>query len=398
MVELVGMTWNHTRGVAPLQAATAAFREARPDVSISWEARSLQEFEETSVAELANRYDLLMIDYPFVGVAAEAQALVPLDEVLAPKFLDDQASNSVGPSHRSYLWAGHQWALATDAASQVSAYRPDLLDAIGMSVPQSWDEVFDLARRPGQSVAIPLNPTHLFCSFMSLCSNYSADGEDSGTDGPQWLSDTGVDEQLAVEAIEHLYRLAELVHPLSLDADPIRVLDTMAATNEVLYAPLCFGYSNYARSGYAREVVRFADIPSTTSRPVGAVLGGVGMAISRRCEALDVATSFLTFVNGPESQRGLYFSSGGQPGHRAAWTDPEVNAEVHGFFEDTLETIDLAMLRPRWPGYPALQRRAGHVMHDLFRRRTPSAEISRELNSLWATSGDRSRSSVPGAK
>lgn len=395
MVELRGMTWSHTRGIAPLLAASADFRKTYPDVSISWDARSLQEFEETSVADLAGRYDLLMIDHPFVGLAAESGALVPLDDLLCSNFLNDQALNSVGPSHRSYQRAGHQWAVATDAAAQVAAYRPDLLDSLSEAVPRSWGDVLELARRPGHPVAIPLNPTHLFCSFLALCANLNA--ADNNADGVgiwRWPGTTRFDEQLAVRALDNLYSLVKLVHPLSLDADPIRVLDTMASTNEIVYTPLCFGYSNYARKGYAQAVVRFTNIPSFTGRPDGAVLGGVGMAISRNCTAVDVAAAFVAFTNSPESQRGLYFSSGGQPGHRTAWTDKEVNNSTSNFFIDTLKTLDLAMLRPQTPGYPKYQRKAGQVMHSLFRTGTSSAEIVRELNSLWSASDDYSPSTL----
>lgn len=151
MAQLRGMTWRHARGIAPLQAATEAFCRENPQVSINWDARSLQEFEETSVPELAERYDLLMIDHPFVGLAAQSEALLPLDEALPAEFLTDQAANSVGPSHASYQWEGHQWALATDAAAQVSAYREDLLASRGVVVPTTWDEVWQLARHESLS-------------------------------------------------------------------------------------------------------------------------------------------------------------------------------------------------------------------------------------------------------
>ncbi len=57
-------------------------------------------------------------------------ALLSLETVLPAEFLAEQAANTVGPS-RSYLYGGHQWGLATDAAGHVSAYRPDLVEEIG---------------------------------------------------------------------------------------------------------------------------------------------------------------------------------------------------------------------------------------------------------------------------
>ena len=53
--------------------------------------------------------------------AAATGCLSPLDELIEAPFLADQAANSVGPSHRSYSYGGHQWALATDAAGHMSA-------------------------------------------------------------------------------------------------------------------------------------------------------------------------------------------------------------------------------------------------------------------------------------
>jgi multiple sugar transport system substrate-binding protein len=45
------------------------------------------------------------------------------------------------------------------------------------------------------------------------------------------------------------------------------------------------------------------------------------------------------------------------------WLDPQVNAAASDFFRDTLATLDLAYLRPRFPGYPRLQEQAGDIVH-----------------------------------
>ena len=58
------------------------YRQIEPGVQIHWEARSLQEFGSFSVPELAERYDLLVIDHPHLGDATRAGALLPLDLVL----------------------------------------------------------------------------------------------------------------------------------------------------------------------------------------------------------------------------------------------------------------------------------------------------------------------------
>src|SRR5215210_2460938 len=135
---LTGITWNHSRGYVPLVATAQRYQDAHPDVSIVWEWRSLQEFADVPIDRLAEAFDLLIIDHPFVGHAAAHPILLPLDEYLSPEFLDDQAANAVGESHTSYAYGGHQWALAVDAAAPVSAHRADVLARHDAIVPETW--------------------------------------------------------------------------------------------------------------------------------------------------------------------------------------------------------------------------------------------------------------------
>src|SRR6188508_2145080 len=102
-----------------------------PDVSITWQTRSLQDFADYPVEKLAEQFDIVLIDHPFIGYMAASGCYLPIDEHIDAAFMADQAANSVGPSFRSYQANSHQWAFATDAASHVSSYRPDLLERIG---------------------------------------------------------------------------------------------------------------------------------------------------------------------------------------------------------------------------------------------------------------------------
>src|SRR3712207_9484902 len=79
---LTGITWNHTRGYLPLVAAAQRFADRDPGVEIVWHKRSLQEFADAPIERLAESFDLLVIDHPFVGYAARHPTLLPLDEYL----------------------------------------------------------------------------------------------------------------------------------------------------------------------------------------------------------------------------------------------------------------------------------------------------------------------------
>jgi multiple sugar transport system substrate-binding protein len=377
MVHLTGITWDHVRGFAPIRAATEEFARLRPDFSISWDARSLEDFEGYPVEILAERYDLILMDHPFVGACAEKKALLPLDEWISASYLADQKGNSVGPSYDSYTWGGRQWALAADAAAQVSAYRADLLDSLVLGLPRTWDEVFEFIEAlPGWvKVAMTLNPTHAYCNFLAQCRRLG---------GPNfWEEHSGMDLETGKGALEFIRRVLPLVHQSSLEMSPIKLLDLMSRANEVAYVPLIFGYSNYSRASFAKYLVRFTNIPFTYGEPVGGVLGGVGFAVSSHSRHKQEAVDFAAYVASRECQVGLYFESGGQPGYRVAWTDPHINRQCNGFFEETLRTLDLAYMRPRKPGYIRFQEQAGKIIHEFLRNGGKGEEVVQTLNRLY---------------
>jgi multiple sugar transport system substrate-binding protein len=162
------------------------------------------------------------------------------------------------------------------------------------------------------------------------------------------------------------------------------VLEIMSTTDQIVYAPLLFGYSNYSRPGFRQEVVRFADIPSSGEGPTGSLLGGAGIAISSGCPDVKAAADYAMWVCQPEVQRGLYFDSGGQPGNRVAWLDEGVNQRSDGFFKRTFATLSGAYLRPRYDGYVGVQTACGKIIHQgLVDGRDPE-KVYGDLNDCYA--------------
>lgn len=386
-MELRGIAWDHPRGLAPLQATAARYQREHPGFTLTWDARSLRGFEEQSIAELAEDYDIITIDHPFIGTAAEQGVLLPLDEFLPAEYLAEQQAGSTGGSHASYQWADRQWALAVDGAAQACAYRPDLLNRSGMVPPRTWSEVHELARSlpSGQRIAVPWNPTHLLCCFLSMCVNRLDPAITATSDVlSAWFENGRAAHMVMADVLTEMYALAEYVHPLSHRSDPILILNEMSARDEIVYAPVIFAYSTYSRVRPGNAVVQFGGIPSVGPIPNGSMLGGVGLAISRQCEDPGAAVGYLQAVASSDWQRGIYFDSGGQPANRSAWVDPEVNRGAAGFFRKTLETVDLAFTRPRRPGYPQFQRWAGIELHELFSARARADQVADRLVTLWS--------------
>jgi len=352
-VRLTGITWNHTRGYLPLVATAQRYEELHPGVSITWERRSLQAFADAPVDRLAERYDLIVVDHPWAGSLGRSGQVLPLDEHLPAAFLEDQRRHSVGRSYGSYSAAGHQWALAIDAATPVAAWRPDLMAAVDATVPETWDDLLPLARRGLVALpAIPLDSLmHLYMLWIGLGA--------TPFDSPVHVvpADTGA------EGLESLRELLSLCDPLCLTRNPIQTFEAMTTTDDIGYCPFAYGYVPYARRDFTDRPLRFGPLVRFARRPLRSTLGGTGLAISRRCEDVALALDYAGYVAGADCQTHLYVAAGGQPGHRAAWTDAGVNACCGDFFAATLATLDDAFLRPTYDGYIGFQDRAGPVIH-----------------------------------
>jgi multiple sugar transport system substrate-binding protein len=367
------MTWSHPRGYDPLVACSKLWLE-RTGISIKWDKRSLQDFESFPVEELAKAYDLIVIDHPHVGQITKENCLLPLETDDRKKEFQALSNGSVGQSFPSYNWQGHQWAFPIDAATQVQAWRPDLIS----HAPRTWNEMLQLARK-GQ-VLLPLLPPHNLMTFFTLTGNL---GHPCANDDSRIL----IDETAGSAALELMKEIAELVDPACFEMDPISVFERLAEGSSECCVPLIYGYVNYAIPGFRSNLVAFTDIPSTSGGPVtGSALGGTGIAVSAFSEHGTEAIDFAYWIAGAEMQRDLYASAGGQPGHAAAWEDSRVNAETTDFYRATRATLEGAWLRPRHDGYMGFQQSASLRINEGLKTGEKSRTILADLNQLFSAS------------
>lgn len=375
-IHLKGITWDHSRGFTSVVATAQRFHELIPYVEITWEKRSLQAFADEPINELAKRYDLLVIDHPWAGFAARTEVILPLDQYLSSAFLDDQANNSVGQSHESYSFNGHQWALAIDAATPVAASRPDLLEKQRLQLPESWDDLVGLAKKG--LVAIPGIPQDTLMSFYMVCCTL---GEDVCETPDHVISDT-----IGLSALELLRELGAHIHQNCYEMNPIKVYEAMTTSDHFAYSPFAYGYSNYSRTGYARKILKFHEMVSINRSPLVTTLGGTGLAISSHCQHKEIAAAYAEYVADPTTQRTLFFDNGGQPGHRAGWEDEYTNSQSLNYFKDTLPALERAFLRPRYHGHMYFQDNAGAPIRQFMMDGGNPKEVLRILNELYAKS------------
>ncbi|HAM28158.1 MAG TPA: sugar ABC transporter substrate-binding protein [Microbacteriaceae bacterium] len=338
---LRGITWEHARGYGSVVAAAEAYRALRPDVEVRWEFRSLQAFADHPIDRLVEDFDLLVIDHPHIPIAAEQGLFARLDGQGYDDELALLATQSVGRSHESYSHGGHQYGLATDAAAQVAAFRPDLI----AEPPRDWEAVLALAREG--RVLWPTKPIDAFSSLVTIAAN-------SGTP-PMREPGVFLTLETALPVLELMRELVALVPADNLGWNPIQAADALSESDRWVYSPLLFGYTNYSRAGFRPNRLKYVDIPAGAQGVDGSLLGGAGIAVSARTRHPDEAIAHAFWLDSAEVQEGVYYDGGGQPGNAVAWESDRTNADSLDFFRGTRRTLEGAYLRPRAARYIELQ-------------------------------------------
>lgn len=375
-LSLKGMTWSHPRGYAPLAACSREW-EKMTGVAIAWDKRSLQDFESFPVEELARQYDLIIIDHPHVGEVVSKGCLHPLDVPERESECEALAARSVGQSWNSYCYAGRQWALPVDTATQVQAFVPSRLAA-----PCSdWEGTMALAREG--RVALPLRPPHSLMSVFSLAAHL---GSPCAVDAAPLIN-----KATAEKVYDLLLALADCIDPRCMEMDPIAVFEAMAQPgSHIACVPLIYGYVSYARDGFRAERIGFADLPVIGGRPPsGSALGGTGLAVSAFSRHRQDAEDFAFWVASGPVQEGLYADNGGQPAHADAWQSDPVNRPVHDFYRATRRTLEGAWVRPRHAGYMDFQQSASEHVNDCLKDRSVAQRFADGLNTLFQDSFTR---------
>ena len=169
-MELRGITWDHARGYNPLISATETFQACHQGVTVRWERRSLKDFGDYPVSRLAENYDLIIVDHPFIPEAGEKKLLLNLNGYFSPALIQELQTQSVGRSFESYYARDALLAVPVDAACEVAAVNAPFFARCGYSAPETLEELFALKEQlaPEFQVGFPFWPTDLLCVFLNL--------------------------------------------------------------------------------------------------------------------------------------------------------------------------------------------------------------------------------------
>jgi multiple sugar transport system substrate-binding protein len=372
-IVLKGITWGHSRGYTPLMAFSQRFSELNPGVEVVWKKRTLQEFADFPIEKLTNDYDLLIIDHPWVGCAAANECVLPLDEYISKDYLNNQLQNSVGASHTSYFYEGHQWALAIDAATPVASYRMDLFRQHRTALPVDWSDLIYLTKKG--KVAAPAIPIDLLMNFYSFC---IAHGKE-----PFQNDEEIIDSATGLQTLETMREFYSLLDKKMFKCNPIAVAELMSKTDDYWYCPFAYCYSNYSREGYAKNILHYTDLIQFKGKKLRSTIGGTGIAVSAFSKHKNLAVKFAEEIVSEKCQSTFYVQHGGQPGHKAAWLDENANLLCNDFFKNVLPVMENGYIRPRYNGYLHFQDHAGEPLQQYLMQGGNPSQFLKKMNHFY---------------
>lgn len=375
-IVLKGITWGHSRGIAPLLAYSQRFSELYPGVEVVWKKRTLQEFADYPIEKLTGEYDLLIIDHPWVGRAAATGCVLRLDEHLSPAYLDNQFKNSTGASHPSYFYEGHQWALAIDAATPAASYREDLFKINHAALPHDWSDLIYLAKKG--KVAAPAIPIDLLMNFYTFC---IAHGKE-----PFSNDEEVIERETGLQAIDTMKQFYSLLDKKLFSCNPIAVAELMTKTDDYWYCPFAYGYSNYSRDGYAENVLCYTNLIEFKGKKLRSTIGGTGISVSMFSNHKEWAIKFAEEICSEKIQSTFYVQHGGQSGHKSAWLNEDANHLCNDFFKNVLPIMENGYLRPRYNGYLYFQDRAGEPLHEYLLEGGNPQKVLEKMNYFYQQS------------
>jgi len=374
MQVIKGITWDHPRGYNSIVAATEACHQDDDGYRVEWDKRSLKNFGDAPLKELTDRYDLLIIDHPFVGEAHARGLLTPLDDILPTGFLQAQSILHVGLCYESYTYAGRQYALPVDAAAQFTAFNSRIIAK--SDVPRSWSEYLELmrAKHVARQVLWPLCPTDLWCSFLTLAAQVA------GITSQKVFNEEGLNIEIASEALELLKRLTDDLVVECWDLNPIQTLELLSEPDHYSFSPLIFGYSSYSRKELGETL--FTNAIGLKGQDPTTLLGGAGIAVSSMSHFKIEIADYLKCIMSEDILAGPYFEAGGQPSLLSMWNSDVHNTTIADFFQNTLDTMNHAFVRPRVNGFHVFQVKAADLIHKRIRH-TSAAFIVGAMNELY---------------
>ena len=141
-------------------------------------------------------------------------------------------------------------------------------------------------------MAVPAIPIDLLMNFYMFCIA-------SGTT-PFLNEEEVVNLESGKAALLLMKELYTLVDKKMFQLNPIGVAELMSSSDDYLYCPFAYCYSNYSRAGFSDKILKYADMVSLNNQRLKSTIWGTGLAVSAFSQHKDMALAFLTSIVSPK--------------------------------------------------------------------------------------------------
>jgi len=228
-------------------------------------------------------------------------------------------------------------------------------------------------------VAVPAVPIDLLMNFFTFC---MANGK-----APFLSKEEVIDEATGISALETMKELYSMVDKKMFGYNPIAIAERMTKSDDYWYCPFAYCYSNYSRSGFARNILTYTNpVNFKNTGKLRGTIGGTGLAVSAFSKNKERALLFAREIVSSECQSTFYVEHGGQPGHKEAWKSENANRLCNNFFKNILPSMENGYVRPRYNGYLMFQANAGKPLQEYLMGNIKAGEVLKEMNDLYKKS------------
>jgi multiple sugar transport system substrate-binding protein len=296
--------------------------------------------------------DLFTQDIIWIAEFAEAGWALPLDSY----FTADSMKVYFPGIVQGCTWKGKLTAMPWFVDSGMLFYRTDILEKLGASVPQTWDELIAAATKgmggdtkfgflwQGKQAEV------LVCDLVSFV----------GTNGGAILAPDGATVKIAdpeaQAAVQLMYDTINKhkITPsdvLSWDEEPSRRPFTSGQSVFLRNWSYTWGLAQDKNESQVVDKVGVAPLPHFPGKSSAACLGGYQYGVNASSQNKDAAIDFLRWLSTAETQLHFATAQGLAPTRQDVFDNPEL-AKAQPFMQKLKDVFVGALPRPVTPKYP----------------------------------------------
>lgn len=324
------------------EALIKLFQHEHPDIQVRMVTTPIGDYFPKVATEIGgdtDAYDVITAIPTFVVAFAKNGKIIDLEPYFTAAEEADLARDIPQRYLQTWKYNGRLYAVPNDANCQLTYYRRDLLQAAGVRLPTSWEEV------PAAAKALTKNGIYGYTASLRR-------GEYAGAHfssvfwsygGEWWDGDfhPTIDSEAGRKTFDVMLACMPYADPGSINATEDDTINAIAS-GTAAYAPLLWGTSALTnpKLNVRAAQTRAAVPPRGGTHPAAPIMGGQAYMIPTRAQHKDGAAAFIKFAVSREAMP-AFVRATGQPARVSALTRPD-NVKFAPYFPALGASLRLA--------------------------------------------------------